>query len=186
MKQAFDAGDAAPTSARNTPVKNTSTTPKSVPLAAPGDDDEAATPTPKRKRATPKKKAINTDDEKFKPESDLEDDEDMLTPSKRAKVSKSKTKNQTKASDTVMKRNSPTTEATASINNEVDDDEVFHDAQEHTEGTEGIDDVQDDGKSCLQSYLPPTISSTVQPMADFPSLFFPVQRRILRRLFLPC
>ncbi|EAT78698.1 hypothetical protein HBI56_170940 [Parastagonospora nodorum] len=94
MKQAFDAGDAPPGSAQGTPAPKTSAraTPKKCKVPNTTSD---LTPTPKRKRATPKKKAVEEDDEEHTDiESQLEHDEDeeMQTP-KRAKVtSKMRTK----------------------------------------------------------------------------------------------
>ncbi|KAJ4368326.1 hypothetical protein N0V83_006682 [Neocucurbitaria cava] len=108
MKQAFDQGVAAPGSS---PTKNTPTKPKATPRSTPkktptkaftasgyddgeddDDDDVEATPAPKRKRASPKKKTPALDEQEFKefklePEGE-DDDEDAVSSEADKKVNK--------------------------------------------------------------------------------------------------
>lgn len=93
MKKAFEENDTAPCPS---PVKGTpkSTVKKSRKTAtSSGDDVDVAqtTPTPKRKRASPKKKVASAEDEaKFSSDPENEDDQEELLESKpkRAKVGK--------------------------------------------------------------------------------------------------
>lgn len=107
MKQAFEAGDAAPDSGNCSPAPKTpsKTTPRKKTAAANGE----GTPTPNRKRASPKKKAVNEaageedDDEdiKVKPEPDgdaaEESEEETKKTPKKARVTKAKAAPKTKA-----------------------------------------------------------------------------------------
>jgi hypothetical protein len=97
MKQAFEAGDAAP---ENNPAAPAPKTPsKATPKKSKATTtDGEATPTPKRKRATPKKKGTDEDEAKVKPEPEIEDeDEEMESPTKKPKVAKPRATRKAKA-----------------------------------------------------------------------------------------
>jgi hypothetical protein len=88
MKQAFEANAAPPGS---NPVSPAPKTPSKKPKATAPDGE--VTPTPKRKRATPKKKVIDKNDEDdgevIKAEQDIDGDDGMTTP-KKARTTKTK------------------------------------------------------------------------------------------------
>ncbi|KAF1919730.1 hypothetical protein BDU57DRAFT_441970 [Ampelomyces quisqualis] len=103
MKQAFEAGDAAP---ENNPASPAPKTPSKTlrKKAQVNASDNEGTPTPKRKRASPKQKTIQEDEDVIKAEEHEEDDDEehMQTPKKpkvvRSKpASKSKIQNEAKA-----------------------------------------------------------------------------------------
>jgi hypothetical protein len=102
MKQAFEAGDAAPETNPASPASKTpsKTTRKKVADASEND----GTPTLKRKRASPKKKAVKEEEGEIKPD-DQEDGKDeemaMQTPTKKPKVARSKAASKAKVEDEV-------------------------------------------------------------------------------------
>lgn len=155
MKQAFEASDAPPGSAPGTPAPKASAkvTPKKSKAPNTAGD---LTATPKRKHATPKKKAVEEDDgEDTDIESKLEDDEDeeMQTPKKAKVASKKRTKQEASMSI-------PSSEATTFIKGEVEDafkdvvedniknqpeaEEDFADAQEWVNDLAGGNTIADD------------------------------------------
>jgi hypothetical protein len=167
MKQAFEAGDAAP---ENNPA---SPTPKTTSKATPrkskaSTTDGEATPTPKRKRATPKKKAVDEDDAQVKPDPEIEDeDEDMESPTKKAKVAKPKATPKSKAKgkmnakvddDADMMTPEPIREPTTPVKKEDGDGEFdnFIDAQEWVNelvgGEDGDVEEEQAGRKCFFSY----------------------------------
>jgi hypothetical protein len=125
MKQAFEANAAPPDSnpsspAPKTPSKKTKTT-----------TDGEATPTPKRKRATPKKQVVNEeyddDDEIIEPKQDTDDDDDAMTMPKKMRTTKPKGTPKPENFGTSLSK-----EDVATVKNEVEDDaeEPFVDAAE--------------------------------------------------------
>lgn len=169
MKQAFDQGAAPPgASASRSPAKNTPTKAKTTPKSTPrkskaatssGDDQVAATPTPKRKRATPLKKMAAAEAQTFKADPEDEDDANVSdeehTP-KRAKGTKGKAKTNGAVIDKKQKDTellTPTTEATTIIKGEHDegdgdnDEDTFYDAHERVEDLADTDVDADARKS---------------------------------------
>jgi hypothetical protein len=143
VKKAFEEHDTAPGASPSSPATKSTPTRIKTPRknVSSGDDAEdiQATPTPKRKRgefsanpfrllfqyelltilATPKKKVIDEDEQKFKPEP-LEDEDELLDiKPKRAKVTPK-----------------PKTKANGAIRKEIidgDDEDAFFDAPEQPE-----------------------------------------------------
>ena len=132
LKIAFDKGDAPP----STPSKATPATPKKTPRTSKTKTEDGGegtpTATPKRKRTLPKKKAVDDDEQKFKAETD-DDQEGEVAKPKRAKTTpnakaKPKPKNGFRASDNRKEAE----EAQTVIKSEPveDDGDVFLDAPE--------------------------------------------------------
>lgn len=114
MKQAFEAGSAAPGSYSGSPAPKTPSkaTPRKKKAAASADDCEG-TPTPKRKRASPKKKdvAVKSEPEEDGEEADAtseESEEDNKITPKKARVMKPKvaSKSKTPVKSSVKKEDS--------------------------------------------------------------------------------
>jgi hypothetical protein len=142
MKQAFEAGNAPPGSNPASPAPKTSSkaTPKKKKTLTPAGE---STPTPKRKRATPKKKTVEEEkdeDEKLGFKSKFEDsrNEDMH-PSKKAKVAKPRATPDSKV--TVKKETSmsvPTSNAIIFTKGEVEDN-----IEDTIEGRDGFVDPKE-------------------------------------------
>ncbi|EOA86904.1 hypothetical protein ACJQWK_08954 [Exserohilum turcicum] len=98
MKKAFEENVTAPNTLPSSPVKNTPVKPKSTPKSAvkkgtKAAENDAASPSVKRKRSTVNTPALTADaDEKFKPEPDEEDDEELFDVKPKRVKSKSTTK----------------------------------------------------------------------------------------------
>jgi hypothetical protein len=129
MKQAFEAGGGPPGSNPASPAPKTLSKTTRRKAKATTTDGEA-TPIPKRKRATLKKKAVG--EEEMEAKSDVEYDEEDMGGTKKAKVVRPKATPKPKAdSNVLVKKEAILPEPTNGIENEIEAEvEDFVDAQE--------------------------------------------------------
>lgn len=144
MKQPFEAGGGPPGS---NPTSPTPKTPSKKTQAAATDNE--ATPTPKRKRASPKKKIVGQNEVEIKPEQESDEDEDMLSP-KKAKVNGKA--NVEEGPDVPL----PTTETTTLVKNEVEDhvEDIFIDAKQWVDDLVEHGDVTEDEGQATRKLFP--------------------------------